>query len=68
MGLGSVQVETGWGGEEGWDVKQSGLMGGISGNAIWNIKNNLKKRKKTVFVFPTNECNFLNKIANTREQ
>jgi hypothetical protein len=34
-------VETGWGGEEVWDVEQSEGGWGL-GNEIWSVKNRLK--------------------------
>ena len=36
---GGVHVETGWAGEELWDVEQSK---GRWGNGIWSVKNRLK--------------------------
>ena len=36
---GGIHVETGWGGEEVWDVEQSGVEGGAE-NGIWCVKMN----------------------------
>jgi hypothetical protein len=36
-------METGWGGEEVWDMEQSeGGCGGGVRNGIWSVKNKLK--------------------------
>ena len=41
MGCGGIHVETGWGGEEVWDVEQSGGGWG-AGNEMSSVKNKLK--------------------------
>jgi hypothetical protein len=42
VGGGDIHVETGWGGEEVWDVEQSeGGWGGVV-NGIWRLKNELQ--------------------------
>ena len=43
-GGGDIHMETGWGGEEVWDVEQSKVDGG--GDKIWTIKNKLINFKK----------------------
>ena len=42
MGVGDIHMETGWGGEEVWDVEQ--LEGGWEevGKGIWSVKNELQ--------------------------
>jgi hypothetical protein len=35
-------VETGWGGEEVWDVEQSEGGWGRAGNRTWDVKNELQ--------------------------
>jgi hypothetical protein len=38
-------METGWGGEEVWDVKQSECGWREAVNGIWNVKNEMKIKK-----------------------
>ena len=42
MGCGGIHVETGWGGEEVWDVDQLKDGRGGMGNGIWSVKNELQ--------------------------
>jgi hypothetical protein len=35
-------METGWGGDEVWDVEQLEGRWGGAGNGIWSVKNKLK--------------------------
>ena len=42
MGGGGIHVETGWDGEEVWDVEQSEDGWGEVENGIWNVKNELQ--------------------------
>jgi hypothetical protein len=37
MGVGGIHMETGWGGEEVWDVEQT-EGGWGAGNEIWSVK------------------------------
>jgi hypothetical protein len=39
-GHGGIHVETGWGGEEVWDVEPSEGGGEGAGNGIWSVKMN----------------------------
>jgi hypothetical protein len=70
---GGIQVETGWGGDEMWDVEQlEGVWG--AGNGIWSVEYKLKiklnlKRKAIKFeVLMVKEYHFINAIQNIRIQ
>jgi hypothetical protein len=40
VGDGGIHVETGWGGEDMWDVEQ--MEGGWGRDGIWSVKNKFK--------------------------